>query len=78
MQFRVATLAENVDVGAVERAIRAVDPAAMVDLADAGDQLRVSTFMSASELIEAVDQAGYPVTKDQVVQMKSQCCGGCG
>lgn len=78
MQFRVATRVENVDLGAVERALRAVDPAAMVDLTDAGDQLRVSTFMSAFELMEAVDRAGYPVTRDQVVPVKSECCGGCG
>jgi len=78
MQFRIATRVENVDVGAVERALRAVDPAAMVDLADAGDQLRVSTFMSVSELVQAVDLAGYPITHDQVIPMKSDCCGGCG
>lgn len=77
MQFRVATRGEDVDVAAVERALHAVDPAAMVDFDGAGDQLRVSTFMSVFELIEVVDRAGYPVTPDQVVPMKSECCGGC-
>jgi|JI10StandDraft_1071094.scaffolds.fasta_scaffold130487_2 phage gp37-like protein len=77
MQFRVATHTGDVDLGAVERELHAVDPAAMVDFDGAGDQLRVSTFMSVFELIEVVDRAGYPVTHDQVVSMKSDCCGGC-
>jgi hypothetical protein len=78
MQFQIATGVKNVDVASVERALRAVDPAAIVDLADTSDQLRVSTFMSVFELIEAVDQAGYPVTHAQVRSVKSDCCGGCG
>lgn len=78
MQFRVDTGVGNVDVGAVEDAMRAADPAAMVDLVDAADQLRVSTFMSVFELIQAMDQAGYPITREQIVPVKSECCGGCG
>lgn len=78
MQFRVATHAGDVDLGAVERELHAVDPSAMVDFDGAGDQLRISTFMSVFELITVVDRAGYRVTHDQVVPMRSECCGGCG
>lgn len=78
MQFRVATGVENVDVNAVQCALRAVDPAALVDWEDNAAELRVSTYMTVSELMEAVDQAGYPITADQVFLVKSECCGGCG
>ena len=78
MQFRVAMHAGDVDLSVVERELHAVDPAAVVDFDGAGDQLRVSTFMSVFDLIAVADRAGYPVTRDQVVPMKSECCGGCG
>lgn len=78
MQFRIATHLEHAELGVIERALRAVDPAAMVDFDSAGDQLRISTFMSVFELIEVVDRAGHPVTHDQVVPVPSECCGGCG
>lgn len=78
MQFRISTGVGNIDPGAVQDAVHAVDPAAMVDLVDATDQLRVSTFMSVFELIQAMDQSGYLVTREQIFPVKSECCGGCG
>lgn len=78
MQFRVAMWVEDMDVSSVERAVQAVDPAAMVDLAGDDDQLRIATYMTADELVAAIGRAGYPVSPSQVVRMPSECCGGCG
>lgn len=77
MQFQIATRDDRVDVARVERALRDVDPAAIVDLSGK-DGLRVSTVMSVHELTDAVARAGYSVAREQIVAMKSECCGGCG
>lgn len=78
MQFRVDARVAIVALDAVERALHALDPAAIVDLAGSGDQLRVSTWMSMVELRRALDRAGIPLTHDQLVALPSECCGGCG
>jgi hypothetical protein len=78
MQFNVTTRGKFVDLGAVERALQAVDPAAVVDRDAHGDLLRVSTILSALELIDVIDRAGLRLTRDQIVPLKSECCGGCG
>ena len=78
MQFHLTTLAEHVDLSRVERALWSVDPAALVDFDGDTAQLRVSTSLSALELIEAVDHAGYPIVEEHIVPQRSECCGGCG
>ena len=78
MKFQIAMRGEDVDVGSVELALQAVDPAAMIDRAGDDDQLRIATYMTADELVAAIGRAGYPVTPDQIVRMPSECCGGCG
>jgi hypothetical protein len=77
MQFQIATRHDRVDLARVECALREVDPAAFVDLAG-NDGLRVSTVMSVRELNDAIARAGYPVSREQIVALKSECCGGCG
>lgn len=78
MQFHIVTRGERFDLGTIERALQAVDPAAVLDRGGRDDLLRVSTTLSALELIDVVDRAGLRVTRDQVVPLKSECCGGCG
>jgi len=78
MEFRIATHRTIPDVPAIERSLREADPAALVDFESASAQLRISTFISAPELAEVVDRAGFPVSADQVIRMPSECCGGCG
>lgn len=78
MQFHIVTRGERFDLGTIERALQAVDPAAVLDRGGCDDLLRVSTTLSALELIDVVDRAGLRVTRDQVVPLKSECCGGCG
>ncbi len=78
MQFKVAADPYAVDLSAVENALKLADPAAVVDFDPAGDHLRISTFMSALEVLECVDGAGVAVSRDQIEQLPSECCGGCG
>lgn len=76
MQFRIAT--GCIDIAALAFALRAADPAAMVDRNGAGDETRISTILSSQELAEIVTRTGHPVTSAQVATVKSECCGGCG
>ena len=75
MEFHVAMRAPSPDIAAIEDAVRAVDPAALVDLD--GSTLRVATSLHPSELTSAIAAAGYPLDADQVTQLPSICCGGC-
>lgn len=66
------------DLDTIEQAVRAADPAALVDLDPQGRTVRVAASLDAAQLISILDQAGHPVTQDQVTQVPSVCCGGCG
>jgi hypothetical protein len=78
MHFRLVTHPGKVDLAAIDRELRAIDAAAIVDFDGARGQVRVSTFLSVPELIDVVDRAGCRVTPGQVIAVKSECCGGCG
>lgn len=77
MEFHIDTAAATLDLHAVEAAIAAVDPAAVVDLDPAGDTLRVAASLDAVQLLSLLREAGYPLAEDQVFQVPSTCCGGC-
>jgi hypothetical protein len=77
MEFHV-TMPDVIDPGAIEQAIRAVDPAALVDIDPAGPALRVAAMIDIDQLIALFNQAGHAVRRDQVAQAPSVCCGGCG
>ena len=66
------------DVGAIENAIRALDPSALVDIDPAGQTLRIAASIGAVQLLGAMKEAGYPVKEDQLERVPSECCGGCG
>ncbi len=78
MEFRIATGTHDVDLAAVENALLAADPAALVDINQATSMLRISTSLSAGELAKAVGQAGLPTSPESIFQLQSECCGGCG
>jgi copper chaperone CopZ len=77
MEFHVKTTGCAPDVDVILEAVRAVDPSAMVDIDPSGDMLRVAASVDATALIALVNQAGYAVAPDQVIQLPSICCGGC-
>ena len=76
MEFRV-TMPDAIDPGAIEQAIRAVDPAALVDIDPMGHTLRVAATVDVDQLIALFNQAGHALRRDQVAQAASICCGGC-
>lgn len=77
MEFHIRLAGTRPDLAAIDEAVRAVDPAAVVDIDPTGAVLRVMAAMSADELACRVTGAGHPVAGDEVAQLPSVCCGGC-
>jgi hypothetical protein len=75
MEFHIATAGPLPDLVVIDEALRAVDPAALVDVD--GTTLRVATSLSAAELVSVITATGYPLGAAQVMQLPSICCGGC-
>jgi len=78
MEFHIALTGVSPDPGVVQDALFDVDPTAVVDLDMSGLVLRVSASATATDLVEVLRQVGWPVAPEQVVQLPSICCGGCG
>lgn len=78
MEFHIALTGASPAPGVVQDALFDVDPTAVVDLDMSGLVLRVSASATAADLIEVLRQLGWPVAPQQVVQLPSICCGGCG
>ena len=77
MEFHIQIAGPMPDPGAIEDAIRELDPAALVDIDPAAPTLRIATSVGAQQLVALIAQAGYPVNPTQVRQLPSICCGGC-
>ncbi|MEO6800878.1 MAG: hypothetical protein ABI178_13150 [Rhodanobacter sp.] len=77
MEFHIDLAGISLVLADAQDALFDVDPAAVVDL-DASGQLRISAAVTAVDLIDVLQQAGYPLAPAQVVQLPSICCGGCG
>lgn len=78
MEFHVDGLAAAADIAAITDAIYNIDPAALVDIDPTTGALRVNASMSAADLTSAIDASGQPVDGILVMQLPSNCCGGCG
>ena len=78
MDFHIALTGVSPAPGVVQDALFDVDPTAVVDLDMSGLVLRVSASATAADLVEVLRQLGWPVMPEQVVQLPSICCGGCG
>lgn len=78
MEFHVDGMPAKVDMAAITDAIYNIDPAALVDIDPATGALRVNASMSADDLTTAIGSAGQEVNGLLVMQMPSNCCGGCG
>ena len=78
MEYHVRLTKPLVDLGSIESELRAVDPAAQVDIDTPKQHLRVAAHVEAAELVSVLDRAGYPVLAQHVTQLPSICCGGCG
>ena len=77
MEFHI-TMPGPIDPGAMEHALQASDPSALVDLDPATGVLRVAAMLDVIQLVAELNRAGYPVHRAQVTQTPTTCCGGCG
>lgn len=77
MEFRIEITGPAPDPRVIEDTIRAIDPAALVDIDPDCQALRVATLVGTHELAGLITQAGYRVDPAQVRQLPSTCCGGC-
>ncbi len=78
MEFHIAMTGPSPDPAVVQDALFHIDPTAVADLDMSGLVLRVSASPTAADLVEILRRTGWPVTPEQVVQLPSICCGGCG
>jgi hypothetical protein len=77
MQFRLDIVQPVTDLHRIEDVIRDLDPAAIVDIDPSGSHLRVAAAIGADALCRLFARAGYPVAREQLVGLPSDCCGGC-
>lgn len=77
MEFHVRLDGAHPDLDSLGDAVREVDPSALLDIDASGTLLRVAAAVQAAELAALLAGAGAPVTRDQVRQLPSICCGGC-
>ena len=75
MEFHLTIRRPLLNVIVVDDAIRALDPAAILDID--GMTLRVATSLTAVELAAAITLTGWPVRAHEFEPMPSICCGGC-
>ena len=78
MEFHIALTGAAPDLAVVQDALFDIDPTAVADLDMSGLVLRVSASATAADLIGVLLRTGWTVTPEQVVQLPSICCGGCG
>lgn len=62
---------------AIEDAIHAFDMAATVAVDAGAGRLRVATWIVLDDLLQALANAGEPVSAEQVQAQPSVCCGDC-
>jgi hypothetical protein len=78
MEFHIALTEGAAEPGVIENAMFDIDPTAVVDLDMSGLVLRISSYVTVADLIVVLRQTGWVVTPEQVVQLPTICCGGCG
>lgn len=78
MEFSLRIAGQSPDLASVGRELTAVDPSALFDLAANGQSLRISTLATGQELLGCLRAAGVEATLDDITQLPSVCCGGCG
>jgi hypothetical protein len=78
MEFHIALTDASPDPGVIQDALFDVDPTAVADLDMSGLVLRVSFSATVTDVIEVIRGTKWAVAPEQVVQLPSICCGGCG
>lgn len=78
MEFHIALTDACPGPEVIQDAMFDIDSSALVDLDMSGLVMRISSYVPVGDVIEALQQAGWTVAQNQVVQLPSICCGGCG
>lgn len=78
MEFHIALSEASPDPSVIQEALFDIDPTAVADLDMSGLVMRVSSSATAADVIEVIRGTGWPVAAENVVQLPSICCGGCG
>jgi len=66
------------DLATLEHALSSLDPAMLLDFDARGRTLRLSTCATHAELSAALQAAGVGDAASELMQLPSECCGGCG
>jgi len=61
----------------IEQAISTLDASAVLDRDASGATIRISTQMTQAELLTCLREAGATDPSRHLVQLPSDCCGGC-
>lgn len=77
MEFHVQLAGERPDLARIGDVLLGEDPAALLDVDEAEDVLRISTWLPAGDLLALLRQADCAVPPERLRQLPSVCCGGC-
>ena len=77
MQFTLRTC-DGRDLARISDALCEIDPAAFCDHDPAGGAIRIATAATRSELVACLSGIGMATGDDDLIQLPSECCGGCG
>ncbi len=77
IQYTYSTTASP-DLAVIEKSIAALDPSVLLDLDSSGKTVRISTLVTQDELLACLQDAGATDPAQHLVQLPSDCCGGCG
>ena len=78
MEFHIDTTHVKVDAALVQEMLWQIDPASVAQLDAGGRQLRVNVESGAGELLAMLQGIDVAVDADDITQVPSVCCGGCG
>jgi hypothetical protein len=78
MQFKLPLDRPIPDLHRLQSLVRDEDPAALIGLDRAGATLRIASSLRRHELCVLLERAGYPVQSNALLDVPSECCGGCG
>lgn len=66
------------DLVHVDRALAALDPAAVCDFDINAGAIRIQTAATPAELLAGLRAAGLEASSSTLLQLPLECCGGCG
>lgn len=77
MEFQIALTDACPGPDVIQDIMFEVDPSAVVDLDMSGLVMRISSYVTVTDLIEVLRRTGWTVAPEQVAQLPTICCGGC-